>query len=87
MKIDELLKVYTIEGNEKLDKQYTGTRKAIMELAGDKVREFIVTADVGLDAESRNILVCVISRSMMQSFSLGYGIGKIEGKTDRQIYL
>jgi hypothetical protein len=87
MKVDELLKVYAREGNVKLVKQYIGTRKAIMDLAVDKVREFIGTADVGLDAESRDLLAIMIARSMVQSFSLGYGIGKIEGKTDKQIYL
>ena len=61
MKVDELLRVYAKEGNMKLDKQYTGTRKAIMELARDKMREFIGTADVGLDAESRDMLVMMIA--------------------------
>lgn len=44
-------------------------------------------ADVGLDKESMELLVAIIAGSMMQSFSLGYGIGKLEGKTDKQIYL
>lgn len=87
MKVDEMLREYTREGNKKLDKQYSGTRQAILDLARDKVREFIKTADVGLDKDSREMLVLIIAGSMMQSFSLGYGIGKLEGKTDKQIYL
>ncbi|MBM7582151.1 hypothetical protein JOD02_001008 [Caldicoprobacter guelmensis] len=87
MKVDEMLREYTKEGNKKLDKQYSGTRQAILDLAKDKVREFIKTADVGLDKDSREVLVLIIAGSMMQSFSLGYGIGKLEGKTDKQIYL
>ncbi len=87
MKVDEMLRQYTREGNKKLDKQYSGTRQAIMDLARDKMREFMRTADIGLDKESMELLVLIIAGSMMQSFSLGYGIGKLEGKTDKQIYL
>ena len=36
-------------------------------------------ADVGLGSEERELLELMIANSMMQSFSLGYGIGKVEG--------
>ena len=43
--------------------------------------------DVGLGVDERKILESLIANSMTQSFSLGYGIGKVEGLTNRQVHL
>lgn len=87
MKTDQLIKQFTKEGNSKLEKQYTGTRKAIMQIAYEKMQEYMRVGDVGLGKEEREILTLIIAGSMMQSFALGYGIGKVEGLTDKQIFL
>jgi hypothetical protein len=83
----KLIKKFTQEGNLKLDKQYSGTREAILQISREKVQEYIRKGDIGLGKEERELLVLVIAGSMMQSFSLGYGIGKVEGLTDKSIYL
>lgn len=87
METGKLIKKFTQEGNLKLDKQYSGTREAILQISREKVQEYIRKGDIGLGKEERELLVLVIAGSMMQSFSLGYGIGKVEGLTDKSIYL
>ncbi|HZJ57691.1 MAG TPA: hypothetical protein VFD89_05555 [Clostridia bacterium] len=82
-----MIKIYTQEGNKKLNKQYLGTKRAISQIAYEKMQEYMRTADVGLGSDERNILEILIANSMMQSFSLGYGIGKVEGLTNKQIHL
>jgi len=83
----QMIKKFTKEGNKKLDKQYSGTRKAICQIAFEKTQEYMRVGDVGLGPDERKILEILIANSMMQSFSLGYGIGKVEGITNRQIHL
>ena len=87
METGQLIKKFTKEGNRKLDKEYSGTRKAIYQLAFEKTREYMRVGDVGLGPDEREILTILIANSMMQSFSLGYGIGKVEGLTNRKIHL
>ena len=87
METGQMIKKFTKEGNKKLDKQYSGTRKAIFQIAFEKTQEYMRVGDVGLGPEERKILEILIANSMMQSFSLGYGIGKDEGLTNRQIHL
>ena len=87
METGQMIKKFTKEGNQKLDKQYMGTRKAIFQIAFEKTQEYMRVGDVGLGADEREILKLLIANSMMQSFSLGYGIGKVEGLTNRQIHL
>lgn len=87
MEIGQLIKVYTEEGNKKLDKQYIGTKQAIIQIAHEKMQEYMRIGDVGLGSDERKILKKLIASSMMQSFSLGYGIGKVEGSINRQINL
>ena len=82
-----MIKKFTYEGNKKLENQYEGTKQAIVHVAREKMRKFMGTADVGLGQEEREMLVLIIAGSMMQSFSLGYGLGKVEGIVDRDIYL
>lgn len=85
--VDKMIKEFTYEGNKKLDKQYEGTKQAILQISREKMKMFMGTADVGLGQEERERLVLIIAGSMMQSFSLGYGLGKVEGIVDREIYL
>lgn len=85
--VNEMIKEFTYEGNKKLDSQYEGTRQAIYQISREKMKTFMGTADVGLGEDEREHLVLIIAGSMMQSFSLGYGLGKVEGIVDRDIYL
>jgi hypothetical protein len=83
----KMIKEYCQEGNSKLDEQYNGTKKAIIITADEKVREFMLKGDVGLGEDERGLLAMLIAGAMMQSFSLGFGVGKAEGVTNKQIYL
>ena len=87
MRTGDRIKEYTIEANLKLDDQYTGTKQAIKQIADEKAREFMVTGDIGLNVEEKGLLAAFIAGGMMQSFSLGYGVGKVEGETKKQVYL
>lgn len=87
MRTGDRIKEYTIEANLKLDDQYTGTKQAIKQIADEKAREFMVTGDIGLNIEEKELLAAFIAGGMMQSFSLGYGVGKVEGETKKQVYL
>ncbi len=87
MKTGDLIKEYTLEGNHKLDDQYTGTKQAILLIAEEKVREFMLAGDVGLGKEERDLMVLLTAGAMMQSFSLGFGVGKVEGVTKKPVFL
>ncbi|HHU48579.1 MAG: hypothetical protein ACOYEH_08460 [Caldicoprobacterales bacterium] len=87
MKIGDLIREYTLEANTKLDDQYNGTREAIRLIAQEKASDFILKGDVGLRLEEKQLLIDIIAGSMMQSFSLGYGVGKVEGSTRKAVYL
>lgn len=87
METGKLIKKFTQEGNSKLENQYAGTRQAILQVSREKVQEYIRVGDIGLGKEDRELLVLIIAGSMMNSFSLGYGIGKVEGLTDRSVHL
>lgn len=87
MRTGDRIKEYTIEANLKLDDQFTGTKQAIQQIADEKAREFMVTGDIGLNMEEKELLAAFIAGGMMQSFSLGYGVGKVEGETKKQVYL
>jgi hypothetical protein len=87
MRTGDRIKEYTIEANLKLDDQYTGTKQAIWQIADEKAREFMVTADIGLNMEEKELLIAFIAGGMMQSFSLGYGVGKVEGETKKRVFL
>jgi hypothetical protein len=56
-------------------------------IAGEKTRDFIRTMDKGLDKNEREFLSGVIISSMYQAFSYGYGIGKVEGKTNKKVFI
>jgi hypothetical protein len=85
--VDKIIKEFTYEANKKLDKQYEGTKQAIVQISKEKVQNLMKIYDMGLCKEDREAIVNTISKSMMQSFSLGYGLGKAEGIIDRDIYL
>ena len=87
MKTGDLIKAYTLEANFKLEDQYHGTKEAIYQIAGEKAGEFIMKGDIGLRMEEKELLIGIMAGSMMQSFSLGYGVGKVEGRTKKPIYL
>jgi len=87
MKTGDLIKEYTLEANLKLNDQYNGTKEAIRLIAEEKAGIFIMKGDVGLRMEEKQLLIDIIAGSMMQSFSLGYGVGKVEGRTKKPVYL
>ncbi len=87
METGQMIKKFSKEGNRKLEAQYIGTKQAIFHISHEKMQEYMRVADVGLGADEREMLKLLIANSMMQSFSLGYGIGKVEGITDKQIRL
>ncbi|MGI6705171.1 MAG: hypothetical protein ACOX6S_02550 [Clostridia bacterium] len=85
--VEDTIRRYTEEANRKLEGQFSGTREAMLIISREKVQEFMLRADRGLDKEERELLKLFILSSMMQSFCLGYGLGKIEGQTSQAIYL
>lgn len=87
MKIGDMIREYTVEANLKLDDQYNGTREAIRLIAEEKAGMFILKGDIGLNIQEKELLADIIAGSMMQSFSLGYGVGKVEGSTKKSVYL
>lgn len=84
---EKTIREYLRQGREKLDKDLVGTREAIKLIAVDKTRDFMQAMDKGLDQNERDFLSALIVTSMHQSFCYGYGIGKMEGKTNNRIYL
>ncbi|HOJ10414.1 MAG TPA: hypothetical protein PK733_07465 [Clostridiales bacterium] len=81
------IKEYLRQGREKLITDLTGTREAIKLIAKDRTKEFMLATDKGLNKEERDYLIEVIVASMYQTFCYGYGIGKIEGKSNNRVFL
>lgn len=84
---EKTIKEYLKQGREKLEKDLSGTREAIRLIACDKTKDFVRTMDKGLDKTEREFLSSLIVSCMFQSFCYGYGIGKIEGRTNNRVYL
>jgi dihydropteroate synthase len=84
---ENTIREYLKQGREKLENDLTGTREAMKIIAGEKTRDFIRTMDKGLDKNEREFLSGVIISSMYQAFSYGYGIGKVEGKTNKKVFI
>jgi hypothetical protein len=84
---ENTIKEYLKQGREKLENDLVGTREAMKIIAGEKTRDFIRTMDKGLDKNEREFLSRVIISSMYQAFSYGYGIGKVEGKTNKKVFI
>lgn len=87
MNMGDMIKEYTKLGNKRLDEQYSGTKQAILLIASEKVRDFMRTGDKGLSKDERELLAKLIGNAMFQSFSLGFGVGKVEGLTKKKVYL
>lgn len=81
------IKKYLKQGREKLSNELSGTREAIKLVAEEKTREFMMAMDKGLSKTEREYMSALIISGMYQSFCYGYGIGKVEGTTNRKIYL
>ncbi|WP_010681310.1 hypothetical protein [Acetivibrio cellulolyticus] len=84
---ESTIKEYLKQARNKLEHELTGTREAMRLIAIDKTQDFLKVMDRGLDKEERDYLSALIVASMYQSFCYGYGIGKIEGKSDSKIIL
>ncbi|HHW48238.1 MAG TPA: hypothetical protein GXX14_06440 [Clostridiaceae bacterium] len=84
---ERTIREYLRQGRARLANELAGTREAIKLIAKEKTRDFIKIMDKGLDKEEREFLSELIVASMCQSFCYGYGIGKIEGRTDKKVYL
>lgn len=85
--IEKCLREYLKEGRSKLEKDLSGTREAIKLVAQSKTKEFMEAMDRGLTPEEREFLDLIIISGMYQSFTYGYGIGRIEGSAKNTIYL
>ncbi len=75
------------QGRDKLEKDLVGTREAIKLIAADKTKNFMKTMDKGLSKDEREFLNSLIVTGMYQAFCYGYGIGKMEGQTNKRIML
>jgi len=84
---ERTMRFYLKQANEKLNCELRGTKEAIKLIAAEKTKYFIEMMDKGLDKEEREFLKTLIIISMHQSFCYGYGIGKIEGNSNKKIYL
>ena len=84
---ESMIREYLKQGKEKLANDLIGTREAIKLIANEKMKEFMQTMDRGLDTTERGFLSDLIVSSMYQSFCYGYGIGKVEGRTNNRIFL
>ncbi|NLY42517.1 MAG: hypothetical protein GX066_00755 [Clostridiaceae bacterium] len=72
---------------ERLDNDFAGSKEAMLEIALDKVKQFQIASDTIIECEEKEILTLLILAGMFQAFSLGYGIGKVEGETLKKIIL
>lgn len=81
------IKRYLKQGKDKLENDLSGTREAMKIIAGERTKDFIRTMDKGLDKNEREFLSGVIISSMYQAFTYGYGIGKIEGTTNKKVFI
>lgn len=84
---EKTIREYLKQGKDKLLNDLSGTREAIRLIACEKTREFIKVTDRGLDKDERDYFSELIISSMYQSFCYGYGIGKIEGRTNSKVFL
>jgi len=84
---EKTIREYLRQAREKLKNDLVGTREAIGMIAAEKTRYFVEAMDVGLNADEKDFLSKLVISSMYQSFCYGYGIGKIEEKTQTRIYL
>lgn len=84
---EQSIKRYLEQARRKLLHELEGTRGAIKLLAKDKVQDFIRVSDIGFDKEEIKMLNDMVVSSMYQSFCYGYGIGKMEGVTNKKIIL
>ena len=84
---EDVIKEYLKQGKEKLENDLAGTREAMKIIASEKTKDFIRAMDKGLDKNEREFLSKVIISSMYQAFTYGYGIGKVEGKTNKKVYI
>jgi hypothetical protein len=84
---ESVIKEYLAEARERLLTELEGTRGAIKLVAEDKSRDLMRMLDIGFSKEERQILSDTIVQSMHQSFCYGYGIGKVEGRTNKRVYL
>ncbi|MDD4495292.1 MAG: hypothetical protein PHV32_13300 [Eubacteriales bacterium] len=84
---ETVIKEYLAEAKERLLTELEGTRGAIRLVADDKSRDLMRTLDIGFSKEERQFLSDTIVQSMHQSFCYGYGIGKMEGSTNKKVYL
>lgn len=85
--IEKAMREYLKQGRKKLERDLDGTKEAIRVIAKDKAREYILYIDRGMDKYERECLCDMVISCMYKSFCYGYGIGKIEGKTNNRLLL
>jgi len=85
--VEKNIRKYLVEAQDKLENDFSGTREAIKLISQEKTKDFMKLADRGLDKDERELLSTVVMSSMFQAFCFGYGIGKLEGRTNRKVFL
>jgi len=85
--VESLIKEYLEEARNRLETEFAGTREAIKQISEEKIMEYMVFTDKNMSKEERALLSAVFTFSMYQSFCYGYGIGRVEGSTNKKVYL
>jgi len=81
------MRAHMEHASSRLENDFMGSKQAMILQAMDKVREFQLACDTILEEDAKEFLTLLIIGSMFQSFSYGYGIGKIEGETLKKVML
>ena len=87
MEFEKAMKKNITEAKERLESDFLGSREAMLLQAEDRVKQYQVASDTILGNEEKEILTLMLLSSMFQTFSYGYGIGKVEGETLEKIVL
>jgi hypothetical protein len=85
--IENIIRKYLSEAKERLDSDFIGSREAIKEISDEKVKEFILYADMKFGKKEAELLKALYASSMCQAFCYGYGLGKAEETANRKILL
>ena len=75
------------QAKKRLDSDFKGSKEAMLLQAMDKVKQFQIACDTILGMEEKEILTFMLLNSMFQTFSYGYGIGRVEGETLEKVVL
>ena len=81
------MKFHLNEAQERLGNDFSASREAMLSIAQEKVKQFQLASASIIENEEKEILMLMIVGAMFQSFSYGYGIGKVEEETLQKIVM